>query len=92
MITLPDDGQLPLVGGALDGVSGWAMQGKQLDHLLQLTVDSLNHVLEKYSDHVVLDVRTGAEWQEADKDGLKTARNLGRRVSELALRLQAGSA
>jgi len=39
------------------------MQGKQLDHLPQLTVDSLNHVLAKYSDHVVLDVRTDAEWQ-----------------------------
>ena len=52
-----------LIGYLSDGVSGWAMQGKQLDHLPQLTVDSLNHVLAKYSDHVVLDVRTDAEWQ-----------------------------
>ena len=51
-----------LIGYLADGVSGWAMQGKQLDHLPQLTADSLTHVLSKYSDHVVLDVRTDAEW------------------------------
>lgn len=57
-----------LIGYLADGVSGWAMQGKQLDHLPQLTVDSLKHVLAKYSDHVVLDVRTDAEWQAGHID------------------------
>jgi glyoxylase-like metal-dependent hydrolase (beta-lactamase superfamily II)/rhodanese-related sulfurtransferase len=58
-----------LIGYLADGVSGWAMQGKPLDHLPQLTADSLMHVLEKYSDHVVLDVRTDAEWQAGHIDG-----------------------
>ena len=58
-----------LIGYLADGVSGWAMQGRQLDHLPQLTADSLKHVLEKYSDHVVLDVRTEAEWQAGRIEG-----------------------
>ncbi len=58
-----------LVGFLADGVSGWAMQGKQLDHLPQLTVDSLKHVLAKYGDHVVLDVRTDAEWRTGHIEG-----------------------
>jgi len=52
-----------LIGYLADGVSGWALLGKPLDHLPQLTPVSLMHVLEKYSDHVVLDVRTDPEWQ-----------------------------
>lgn len=58
-----------LIGYLADGVSGWAMQGKQLDHLPQLSVDSLKHVLAKYKDHVVLDVRTDAEWQTGHIEG-----------------------
>ncbi len=58
-----------LIGYLADGVSGWAMQGKQLDHLPQLTVNSLKHVLATYSDHVVLDVRTDAEWQTGHIEG-----------------------
>lgn len=52
-----------LIGFLGDGVSGWAMQGRPLDHLPQLTPDSLRHVLDKYQDHAVLDVRTDAEWE-----------------------------
>jgi len=58
-----------LVGYLSDGVSGWAMQGKALDHLPQLTAASLMHVMDKYRDHVVLDVRTDAEWQAGHIDG-----------------------
>jgi glyoxylase-like metal-dependent hydrolase (beta-lactamase superfamily II)/rhodanese-related sulfurtransferase len=58
-----------LIGYLADGVSGWAMQGKALDHLPQLTASSLIHVLEKYPDHLVLDVRTDAEWQIGHIDG-----------------------
>jgi hydroxyacylglutathione hydrolase len=54
-----------IVGFLDSGVSDWASLGKPLDHLPQLTVLSLKHVLGKYSDHVLLDVRTDAEW-EAD--------------------------
>jgi len=58
-----------LTGYLADGVSGWAMQGKQLDHLPQLTPTGLTHVLDKYDDHVVLDVRTDAEWQAGHVQG-----------------------
>ncbi|HUU97023.1 MAG TPA: rhodanese-like domain-containing protein [Phycisphaerae bacterium] len=52
-----------LIGYLADGVSGWAMQGEEIDHLPQLTAAGLMHVLEKYRDHLVLDVRTYDEWQ-----------------------------
>jgi rhodanese-related sulfurtransferase len=52
-----------LIGYLDDGVSSWAIQGKPLDHLPQLTPAALRHVLGKYPDHVVLDVRTDAEWE-----------------------------
>ena len=58
-----------LIGYLGDGVSGWSMRGKPLDHLPQLTPASLMHVLAKYPDHVVLDVRTDAEWQAGHIDG-----------------------
>ena len=58
-----------LIGYLADGVCGWAMQGKRLDHLPQLTAESLKHVIEKYSDHIVLDVRTEAEWRDGHIDG-----------------------
>jgi glyoxylase-like metal-dependent hydrolase (beta-lactamase superfamily II)/rhodanese-related sulfurtransferase len=52
-----------LIGYMDDGITSWALQGKPLNHLPQLTPVSLRHVLGKYPDHVVLDVRTDAEWQ-----------------------------
>jgi len=52
-----------LIGYLGNGISSWALQGKSLNHLPQLTPASLKHVLGKYHDHVVLDVRTDAEWQ-----------------------------
>jgi glyoxylase-like metal-dependent hydrolase (beta-lactamase superfamily II)/rhodanese-related sulfurtransferase len=58
-----------LAGYVPDGVSAWAMQGKPLDHLPQLTVASLEHVLAKYQDHIVLDVRTDAEWESGHIEG-----------------------
>ena len=51
-----------LVGYVPDGVAAWASQGKPLDHLPQLSPASLEHVLDKYRDHMVLDVRTDDEW------------------------------
>lgn len=58
-----------LIGYLSDGVAGWAIRGKPLDHLPQLTPAGLKHVLEKYSDHVVLDVRTVPEWQAGHIEG-----------------------
>lgn len=53
-----------LTGYLADGVSGWALQGKDLNHLPQLTSASLRHVLDKYTDHLTLDVRTDEEWEQ----------------------------
>jgi hydroxyacylglutathione hydrolase len=51
--------------GFLDGgISNWAMSAMPLDHLPQLSVQSLDGVLRKYEDHVVLDVRTVEEWDQ----------------------------
>jgi len=57
-----------LIGYMDDGITSWALQGKPLNHLPQLTPVSLRHVLSKYPDHVILDVRTDAEWQTGHID------------------------
>jgi glyoxylase-like metal-dependent hydrolase (beta-lactamase superfamily II)/rhodanese-related sulfurtransferase len=58
-----------LIGYVPDGVAGWALQGKPLDHLPQLTPASLKRVMATYADHVVLDVRTDAEWAAGHIEG-----------------------
>lgn len=58
-----------IIGYLDDGISSWALQGKPLNHLPQVTPGSLLHVLEKYSDHAVLDVRTDAEWESGHIEG-----------------------
>jgi rhodanese-related sulfurtransferase len=60
-----------LIGFVPDGVAGWALQGKPLDHLPQLTPASLKHVMAKYADHMVLDVRTDAEWAAGHIEGAR---------------------
>ena len=39
------------------------MRGPPLDRLVQVTSASLGRVLDRYADHVVLDVRTDNEWE-----------------------------
>jgi glyoxylase-like metal-dependent hydrolase (beta-lactamase superfamily II)/rhodanese-related sulfurtransferase len=58
-----------LVGYAADGIAGWAFRGKPLNHLPQVTPASLRRVLDKYPDHVVLDVRTDVEWHTGHIEG-----------------------
>lgn len=53
-----------LIGYLDGGITGWAAQARPLDHLPQLTPASLRHVLDKYSDHIVIDVRTDPEWED----------------------------
>jgi hydroxyacylglutathione hydrolase len=50
-----------IIGYVDNGVSSWASRGKPLNYLPQLSVESLFHVLDKYKDHKVLDVRTAQE-------------------------------
>ena len=55
--------------GFLDGgISNWAISAMPLDHLPQLSVHSLDDVLRKYPDHIVLDVRTEEEWEQGHID------------------------
>jgi glyoxylase-like metal-dependent hydrolase (beta-lactamase superfamily II)/rhodanese-related sulfurtransferase len=58
-----------LIGYLGGGISGWALQGKPLEHLPQLTPAGLSHVLERYGNHVVLDVRTDSEWEAGHIEG-----------------------
>lgn len=58
--------------GFMDGgVSNWALAARTLDHLPQLSVQSLDEVLRKYQDHIVLDVRTPEEWDQGHIAGAK---------------------
>ena len=51
------------IAGYLDtGVEEWTETGKPLGHLPQLSVQSLQEVLDKYPDHCLADVRTEAEY------------------------------
>jgi len=60
------------ISGYLDsGVSAWASTGKPLEHLPQLSVPSLRHVLGKYPDHILLDVRTEEEWHDGHVTGAR---------------------
>lgn len=53
-----------LIGYLGDGISSWAAQAKPLDHLPQLTPDSLKYVFDKYPDHLAVDVRSPGEWED----------------------------
>jgi glyoxylase-like metal-dependent hydrolase (beta-lactamase superfamily II)/rhodanese-related sulfurtransferase len=61
-----------ILGFMDDGVSNWALAALALDHLPQLSVQSLDEVLRRYPDHAVLDVRTSEEW---DQDHIAAARH-----------------
>jgi len=50
-----------LIRRLADGVSGRTMQGKALDHPVQLKTGSRVHVPQKYPEHIVLDVQADAE-------------------------------
>lgn len=58
-----------LIGYLGNGITDWALHGKPLDHLPQLTPASLRHVLQTYPDHIVLDVRTNTEWATGHIEG-----------------------
>ncbi|MDD4539875.1 MAG: MBL fold metallo-hydrolase [Lentisphaeria bacterium] len=60
-----------LIGYIGDGISSWAAKAKPLNHLPQISPASLKRVLQKYPDHVVIDVRTDAEWNVGHIDCAK---------------------
>ena len=50
------------IKGFIIGLSSWILAAEETGFLPQITVHSLHHVLDKYSNHMVLDVRNEAEW------------------------------
>jgi len=52
------------IKGYCTGVMGWILSGGDTGFLPQISVHALHHVLKKYEDHLVLDVRTKEEWEE----------------------------
>ncbi len=51
------------IKGYIIGLSSWILAAEKTGFLPQITVHSLHHVLEKYSNHMVLDVRNKQEWR-----------------------------
>lgn len=60
-----------LIGYLGDGISSWAAKAKPLNHLPQISPASLKRVMQKYPDHVVIDVRTDTEWNAGHIDCAK---------------------
>ncbi|NMA40893.1 MAG: MBL fold metallo-hydrolase [Lentisphaerae bacterium] len=58
-----------LIGYLGDGISSWAARAKPLDHLPQVTPQSLKRVFEKYPNHLAVDVRSDGEWAAGHIDG-----------------------
>jgi glyoxylase-like metal-dependent hydrolase (beta-lactamase superfamily II)/rhodanese-related sulfurtransferase len=46
------------------GIMDWVLAGQEMGFLPQISIHALKNVLEKYEDHVLIDVRTGEEWDE----------------------------
>ncbi|MBN2706437.1 MAG: MBL fold metallo-hydrolase [Deltaproteobacteria bacterium] len=51
------------IKGFMIGLNSWIMAAEETGFLPQITVHSLHKVLEKYSNHLVIDVRNREEWQ-----------------------------
>ena len=50
------------IKGYIIGLNSWILAAEETGFLPQITVHSLHHVLEKYNNHMVLDVRNEQEW------------------------------
>ncbi|MGI5922381.1 MAG: MBL fold metallo-hydrolase [Lentisphaerae bacterium] len=60
-----------LIGYIGDGISGWAAKAKPLNHLPQISTAGLKRIMQKYPDHVIVDVRSDAEWSTGHIDRAK---------------------
>jgi len=59
------------IKGYITGLMGWILAAEETGFLPQITVHSLHHVLDKYSNHMVLDVRNEQEWLTGHIEGAK---------------------
>jgi len=55
--------------GYIIGINSWILSGEDTGFLPQISIHSLKHVLEKYENHNVIDVRTLSEWESGHIDG-----------------------
>ena len=50
--------------GYCAGIMDWVLSGQRVGFLPQISIHALKHVLEKYENHALIDVRTNEEWDE----------------------------
>jgi len=50
--------------GYCAGIMDWVLSGQRVGFLPQISIHALKHVLEKYENHTLIDVRTNEEWDE----------------------------
>ncbi len=55
--------------GYIIGINSWILAGEDTGFLPQISIHSLNHVLKKYSNHNVIDVRNEEEWKSGHIEG-----------------------
>ena len=57
--------------GYMLGLDSWILNGKDTGFLPQISIHALNHVLKKYSNHNVIDVRSSVEYNNGHIKGAK---------------------
>ncbi|MBW1644742.1 MAG: MBL fold metallo-hydrolase [Deltaproteobacteria bacterium] len=57
--------------GYVIGLGDWILTGNQTGFLPQISVHALREVLQKYSNHTVIDVRNPSEWQLGHLEGAR---------------------
>ena len=62
-VTLFRRGGYDNIYGYCLGITDWIQAGEEIGFLPQISVHTLRHILNKYEDHILLDVRTAEEWE-----------------------------
>ncbi len=57
------------IAGYILGLNSWILSGKDTGFLPQISIHTLKHVMEKYPNHNLIDVRTEAEWETGHIEG-----------------------
>jgi len=55
--------------GYLNGINDWIMSGNNTGYLPQISVHSLYHIINKYQNHQIIDVRSNEEWESGHIKG-----------------------
>jgi glyoxylase-like metal-dependent hydrolase (beta-lactamase superfamily II)/rhodanese-related sulfurtransferase len=57
------------IKGYLIGLSSWVLSGEDTGFLPQISIHTLKHVMEKYNNHNIIDVRSEDEWNSGHIKG-----------------------